>query len=76
MKGFYKPSRYDGKVFFFASKRGDPLACDPQQVWPKYLPNAEWIRVPGTHVNTMFGRYAAKLAAGISARLQRAGPAA
>jgi thioesterase domain-containing protein len=76
MKGFYKPSRYDGKVFFFASKRGDPLACDPQQVWPKYLPNAEWVRVPGTHVNTMFGRYAAKLAAGISARLRRAAPAA
>ena len=76
MKGFYKPSRYDGKVFFFASKRGDPLACDPQQVWPKYLPNAEWIRVPGDHVNTMFGRYAAKLAAKISAHLQREAPAA
>jgi len=76
MKGFYKPSRYDAKVFFFASKRGDPLACDPQQVWPKYLPNAEWIRVPGDHVNTMFGRYAAKLAAKISAHLQREAPAA
>jgi thioesterase domain-containing protein len=74
MKGFYKPSRYEGKVLFFASKRGDPLACDPEQVWPKYLPNAEWIRVPGDHVSTMFGRYAAKLAAEISARLQREAP--
>jgi thioesterase domain-containing protein len=71
MKGFYTPSRYDGKVFFFASRRGDPLACDPQQVWPKYLPNAEWVRVAGNHVTAVFGRNAAQLAAGISARLAR-----
>jgi thioesterase domain-containing protein len=75
MKGFYKPSRYDGKVYFFATKLGDPLACDPQQVWPKYLRNAEWVRVPGDHVSTMFGRNAAKLGARISARLQENAPA-
>jgi len=76
MKGLYTPSRYDGKVFFFASKGGDPLACAPDQVWPKYLPDAEWVRVPGNHINTMFGRHVARLAGEISARLNRAVPSA
>jgi thioesterase domain-containing protein len=71
MKGFYKPSRYDGKVFFFVSAGGDPLACHPEQVWPKYLPDIEWIPVPGNHINSMFGRYAVRLASEMSDRLKR-----
>jgi len=71
MKGFYKPSRYDGRVYFFVSAGGDPLACHPRQVWPKYLPNAEWVPIPGNHINSMFGRYAARLASEISERLKR-----
>ena len=69
MKGLYRPSRYDGKVFFLVSAGGDPLACHPRQVWPKYLPHAEWIPVPGNHINAMFGRYAVRLAAEVSDRL-------
>jgi thioesterase domain-containing protein len=76
MKGLYAPTRYDGKVFFFASTGGDPLACDPEQIWPRYLPDAEWVRVPGNHVNTMFGRNVGRLAAEISTRLNRAAPPA
>ncbi len=71
MKGFYAPSRYDGKVYFFVSAGGDPLACHPKRVWPKYLPDAEWVSIPGNHINSMFGRYAVRLAAEISDRLKR-----
>jgi thioesterase domain-containing protein len=76
MKGLYNPSRYDGKVFFFVSAGGDPLACHPQQVWPKYLPDVEWIGVPGNHINAMFGRRAARLASEMSDRLKRSAPGA
>jgi pimeloyl-ACP methyl ester carboxylesterase len=70
MKGLYKPSRYDGRVFFFVSVGGDPLACHPEQIWPKYLPDVEWIRVPGNHINSMFGRRAASMALEMSDRLK------
>jgi thioesterase domain-containing protein len=71
MKGFYKPSRYDGKVYFFASTGGDPHSCDPQQIWPKYLPNTEWIRMPGHHLSIMLGRKARSLAKELSERLKQ-----
>jgi thioesterase domain-containing protein len=71
MKGFYTPRGYDGQVFFFASAGGDPLACDPQAVWPKYLPRAEWIRVPGNHLSMLIGRNAVRLAAEITERMKR-----
>lgn len=76
MKGFYTPTSYDGEVSFFASAGGDYLACDPEKVWPKYLPHAEWIRVPGNHLSMMFGRKAAWLADAISVRLKQAAGAA
>ncbi|HEX4183061.1 MAG TPA: thioesterase domain-containing protein [Caulobacteraceae bacterium] len=71
MKGFYKPSLYDGEVFFLVSAGGDKLTCSPKQVWPKYLPRAEWISVPGNHLSIMVGRHAARLAREISERLRR-----
>jgi thioesterase domain-containing protein len=75
MKGFYMPSRYDAKVFFFATAGGDPWVCDPEDVWPKYLPNAEWIRLPANHLSMMIGRHAVHLAVEISERLKRVAPA-
>jgi thioesterase domain-containing protein len=75
MKGFYTPSRYDGKAFVFASIGGDPSVCDPEQVWPKYLPNAKWIRVPGNHLSVLIGRNAIRLAGEISECLKQAAPA-
>jgi thioesterase domain-containing protein len=76
MKGFYKPSLYDGKATFFVSTGGDLLSCDPKRVWPKYLPGAEWVSVPGNHLSILIGRNAARLAAEISARLKKGTPAA
>lgn len=74
MKGFYTPSRYDGEVFFFASKRGEPLVCDPQAVWPKYLPRAEWIRLPGDHYSFLIGRNANRLAEEFAKRMKQVAP--
>jgi thioesterase domain-containing protein len=74
MKGFYTPGQYDGHVFFFASERGEPLVCDPQAVWPKYLPRAEWIRLPGDHFSLLIGRNAARLAAEITKRMRQIAP--
>jgi thioesterase domain-containing protein len=76
MKGFYRPRPYDGKVFFFVSAGGDNATCVPKQVWPRYLPGAEWISVPGNHLSIMIGRHAARLAVEISERLRQAAPAA
>jgi thioesterase domain-containing protein len=74
MKGFYMPSRYDAKVFFFASAASNPGVCDLEDVWPKYLPNAEWIRLPGDHLSMMIGRNAVRLAKEISERLKQVAP--
>ena len=74
MKGFYTPRRYDGRAFFFASERGEPLVCDPQAVWPKYLPRAEWIHLPGDHFSLLIGRRAARLAAEITKRMRQVAP--
>ena len=71
MKGFYTPSRYDGKAFVFASMGGNPKVCDPEQVWPRYLPNAKWIRVPGNHLSVLTGRNAVRLAQEISQCLKQ-----
>jgi thioesterase domain-containing protein len=76
MKGFYKPSLYDGPVSFFVSLGGDILTCDPSRVWRKYLPAAEWISVPGNHLSILIGRHAARLADEISVRLKPEAPAA
>jgi thioesterase domain-containing protein len=70
MKGFYKPSLYEGKVFCLVSVGGDELTCGPKRVWPKYLPGAEWVSVPGNHLSIMLGRHAARLAREISERLR------
>jgi hypothetical protein len=75
MKGFYTPRRYDGQVFFFASTRGEPLVCcDPQAVWPKYLPRAKWIRLPGDHHSILLGRKAVRLAAEITEQMKQVAP--
>ena len=76
MKGLYTPSRYDAKLFFFATAGGDPWVCDPEDVWPKYLPNAEWLRLPGNHLSLMIGRNAVRLAKEISERLKQVAPPA
>ena len=39
--------------------------------WPKYLPRAEWIRVPGNHLSMLIGRNAVRLAAEITEQLKR-----
>jgi thioesterase domain-containing protein/aryl carrier-like protein len=70
MKGFYTPQRYDGCAFFFASEGGHSLVCDPQAVWPKYLPRTEWIRVPGDHLSMLIGRNAIHLATALAARMR------
>jgi len=75
MKGFYTPSQYDGKAYVFASTAGDVSVCDPEQVWPKYLPNAKWIRVPGNHLSMLIGRNAVRLAGAISDCLKQVAPA-
>jgi thioesterase domain-containing protein len=75
MKGFYKPTPYDGQVFFFIAAGGDHLTCPPKQVWPRYLPNAEWVSVPGNHLSILIGRHAVRLAAEISGRLRQTAPA-
>jgi thioesterase domain-containing protein len=71
MRGLYMPRCYDGRVFFFVSAGGDPLVCDLEKVWPKYLPNAEWIHLPGNHLTMMLGRNAARLAQEITKRLSQ-----
>jgi thioesterase domain-containing protein len=76
MHARYTPEEYGGEVTFFASVGGDPLVCDPREVWPVYLPNAEWVRVPGNHLSMMVGRNAAVLACEISQRLKRIEPPA
>jgi thioesterase domain-containing protein len=74
MKGFYNPRQYEGRVFFFASRRGESLVCDPQAVWAKYLPKAEWIRLSGDHFSLLVGRRAARLASEITERLMQTAP--
>jgi thioesterase domain-containing protein len=71
MKGFYMPTHYDGKAFVFASMGGNPKVCDPEKVWPRYLPNAKWIRVPGNHLSVLTGRHAVRLAQEISKCLKQ-----
>jgi thioesterase domain-containing protein len=71
LRGLHMPEQYDGNVTFFASIGGDPLVCDPRQVWPAFLPNAEWVCVPGNHLSMIVGRNAAALAREISSRLKQ-----
>jgi hypothetical protein len=74
MKGHYTPRRYDGPVVFFASTGGHSLVCDPQAVWPKYLPQTEWIRLPGDHLSMLIGRNVARLAADLADRMRSLAP--
>jgi thioesterase domain-containing protein len=74
MKGFYTPRRYDGQVSFFASTGHDPSTCDPQAVWPKYLPRAKWVRLPGDHHSILLGRRAVRLAAEITEQMEQVAP--
>ncbi len=68
MRGRYTPSIYKGPVYFFAAVIPHSATCDPQAVWPKYLPNAEWIRVAGSHLTIILGRNAKGLSARIFER--------
>lgn len=74
MKGLYRPCPYDGPVSFFVSRGGDPEACNPLDVWPRYLSNVEWVTVPGNHVSMIVGRYAKQLADEMTKRLRLAPP--
>jgi thioesterase domain-containing protein len=70
MKGLYRPCRYDGPVSFFVSRGGDPEACSPLEVWPRYFSDVEWVTVPGNHVSMMVGRHAKHLAEEMTRRLK------
>jgi thioesterase domain-containing protein len=72
MKGLYCPRTYDGPVSFFVSRAGDPEACSPLKVWPRYLSDVEWVSVPGNHLSMIVGRYAKQLAEEMTKRLKLA----
>lgn len=69
MHGLYRPEPYDGPVTFFVSRGGDQASCSPRDIWPKYLPNAEWLEVSGNHTSMIMGRHARHLAGEMAKRL-------
>jgi thioesterase domain-containing protein len=69
MRGLYRPQPYDGPVTFFISRGGDPAACSPRDIWPKYLPNMQWVEASGTHTSMIMGRHARQLADDMTKRL-------
>jgi len=69
IRALYRPTVYDGPVTFLMSAGGDPAACRPTEVWPKYLPNAKWFTVAGNHNSMIMGRHAKTLAATMTERL-------
>ena len=74
MKGFYTPRFYDGPVFFFASSGGDASTCDPLAIWPKYLPQVTWMRLPGDHLSMLLSHNAIALATEITERIRQVAP--
>jgi thioesterase domain-containing protein len=69
MWGLYEPAPYDGHVSFFVAKGVNPISCCPTRYWHKYLSDVDWVWVPGNHITMMIGKYAGKLTAEVSARL-------
>jgi len=70
MKGLYEPEPYPWPLIFFLSRGGDPASCSPRKLWQKYLPNAEWLTVPGNHTSMIMGRHAKHLAGEMTKRLK------
>ena len=66
MWGLYEPERYDGHVTFFFAKRANSISCSPRLYWSKYLPDVEWVEVPGDHITMMIARNAARLTAEVT----------
>jgi thioesterase domain-containing protein len=64
---------YDGTVTLFASADGDPLSCNPQKVWPRWVRQLVVRHVPGAHETMMRGRHAGVLAASVSEALRDIG---
>jgi thioesterase domain-containing protein len=64
---------YDGTVTLFASADGDPLSCNPQEVWPRWVRHLIVRHVPGAHETMMRGRHAGALAASVSEALREIG---
>jgi len=69
MWGRYQPARYDGQVTFFLAKGVNPITCSPRLYWSNYLPQIEWVQVPGNHITMMIGRNAAALTAEVARRV-------
>ncbi|MBN9669902.1 thioesterase domain-containing protein [Roseibium aggregatum] len=70
MKGLFRPKRYDGKVVFYRALGGSPIDCDPKRVWPRYLPNAEWVDIKGNHLSAVVGRNGVALGENVGGRLR------
>jgi thioesterase domain-containing protein len=66
----YKLTYYDGAVTLFNSAEGDPLCCNPLNVWPRWIRHLKTHQVPGSHETMLRGRYAPVLAAAISQALR------
>jgi thioesterase domain-containing protein len=64
---------YDGEITLFNSADGDPLSCNPVNVWPRWVARMVTRPVPGAHETMMRGRHAGVLAASISAALRDIG---
>ena len=69
MKGLYRPAVYAGALTFYRALGGSPVDCDPKAIWPRFLPEAEWVDMRGNHQSIIVGRNAAALADDISRRL-------
>jgi len=75
MKGLYRPKRFDGDVVFYRALGGSPIDCDPRRVWPRYLPNAEWVDIRGNHLSAIVGRNGVSLGRDVGKRLHARGAA-
>jgi acetoacetyl-CoA synthetase len=63
------PTRYEGKVFCFNSTEGDGSMCEPVKIWPRFLPNVVFTKVPGGHASVILPPHVQFLGKAITASL-------
>lgn len=70
MKGLYKPELYRDAVTFYVSRGGSPVECRARPSWQPFLPQAEWVDVPGNHLSMLVGRRGRTLGALVGKHIQ------
>jgi thioesterase domain-containing protein len=61
----YKFRPYNGRTIYFRSETGDPLSCDPETMWRRFLPDILFEQLPGDHASMIAPPHAQMLAARI-----------